>query len=133
MSNKEALCLLILSCLCYHFVWYLSVRHLANGMFRAGLPISRTSQAFQTSGRLARVIQHTLAPLVQTRHNSVDAYPEKAFKRRVQLIEEAVAESYPRLASNKNTVSCAEFRGRYSHLADNEIVEDDTVVINGRS
>ncbi|EHA26349.1 hypothetical protein ASPNIDRAFT_170573 [Aspergillus niger ATCC 1015] len=102
-------------------------------MFRAGLPISRTSQAFQTSGRLARVIQHTLAPLVQTRHNSVDAYPEKAFKRRVQLIEEAVAESYPRLASNKNTVSCAEFRGRYSHLADNEIVEDDTVVINGRS
>ncbi|XRM39937.1 mitochondrial lysine-tRNA synthetase [Aspergillus tubingensis] len=99
---------------------------------RTGLPISRTSQAFQTSGRLARVIQHTHAPLVQTRQNSVDAYPEKAFKRRVQLIEEAVAEPYPRLASNKNTVSCAEFRGRYSHLADNEIVEDDTVVINGR-
>ncbi|GAT27407.1 lysyl-tRNA synthetase [Aspergillus luchuensis] len=97
---------------------------------RTGLPISRTSQAFQTSGRLARVIQHTHAPLVQTRQNSVDAYPEKAFKRRVQLIEEAVAEPYPRLASNKNTVSCAEFRGRYSHLADNEIVEDDTVVIN---
>jgi hypothetical protein len=67
------------------------------------------------------------------RFASSNASPEKAFQERVQEIRNACAEPYPRLAVDSRTLSCAEFRSRYAHLKDNESVEEDSVVVSGRS
>lgn len=65
------------------------------------------------------------------RHGSSTASPEKAFQERVQEIRNACSDPYPRLAVDERTLSCAEFRSRYSELENNESVED-TVVVSGR-
>ncbi|PWY95598.1 lysyl-tRNA synthetase [Aspergillus sclerotioniger CBS 115572] len=101
-------------------------------MFSAGLPIPRTNHAH---GQFAQVIQHSHALLVQTRHSSntsVNGYPRRVFKRRVQRIEKAVTEPYPRLASNEKTLTTGEFRSRYHRLANNETLEKEKVILNGR-
>lgn len=67
------------------------------------------------------------------RNSSTTASPEGAFKSRLQEIQNACPDPYPRLESDQRSVSCAEFRSRYSHLADNETVEEDSVVVHGRS
>ena len=71
--------------------------------------------------------------LQSCRFASSNASPEKAFQERVQEIRDACAEPYPRLAVDSRTLSCAEFRARYAHLKDNESVEEDSVVVSGRS
>jgi lysyl-tRNA synthetase class 2 len=70
------------------------------------------------------------ARLTQARAAS-SASPDKAFQERVQEIKNACAEPYPRLPVDRRTLSCAEFRERYSGLSNNESVED-TVVVSGR-
>ncbi|KAJ5455354.1 hypothetical protein N7475_010475 [Penicillium sp. IBT 31633x] len=65
------------------------------------------------------------------RNSSSTASPKKAFQERVQQIQGAWADPYPRLAVDKRTVSCAEFRTRYAELANNDSVED-TVIVSGR-
>lgn len=60
------------------------------------------------------------------------ASPERAFKERLQEIQNACPDPYPRLAPDSRSVSCSEFRSRYSHLVDNQTVEEDSVVVHGR-
>ncbi|CAG8182487.1 unnamed protein product [Penicillium salamii] len=62
---------------------------------------------------------------------SSSASPVKALQERVQQIKDVCPDPYPRLAADQRTVSCAEFRSRYSELADNDAVED-SVVVSGR-
>lgn len=87
-------------------------------MFSAGLRVTRTQSPFR-------------ALLTQTTRAASSASPSKAFRDRVQEINNACAEPYPRLAVDQRTLSCAEFRERYNDLANNESVED-TVVVSGR-
>ncbi|RAL17570.1 putative lysyl-tRNA synthetase [Aspergillus homomorphus CBS 101889] len=98
---------------------------------RTGAPISSRTQTLQANGTFLRVNQY-LTTVKGSRHSSSAASPERAFKERQEAVQTTFPEAYPRLAPNKHTVSCAEFRDRYSHLADNETVEGDTVVVNGR-
>ncbi|PLN78333.1 putative lysyl-tRNA synthetase [Aspergillus taichungensis] len=74
--------------------------------------------------------RQTLAA-AQTRCSST-ASPERAFQDRLREVQNAYADSYPRLASDSRTVSCAEFRERYNQLANNETVEDQSVIVHGR-
>lgn len=64
--------------------------------------------------------------------STTTASPVRAFKERLQEIQNACPDPYPRLAPDSRSVSCSEFRSRYSHLADNQIVEEDSVVVHGR-
>ncbi|KAJ5586808.1 uncharacterized protein N7459_002573 [Penicillium hispanicum] len=63
--------------------------------------------------------------------SSSAASPEKTFQERVQEVNSTFANPYPRLAADTRSLTCHEFRTRYSELADNESVEE-TVVISGR-
>lgn len=99
-----------------------TLRGLENLRRRAGLHLTTRAQSSFRTPRL------TTQPL---RHGSSGASPEKTFQERVQKIQNATSESYPRLPSDPRTLSCAEFRTRYSGLANNESVKD-TVVVSGR-
>ena len=65
------------------------------------------------------------------RNSSTEASPENAFRERVEKIKESPHEPYPRLASDSRRMSSSEFRSRYSHVGNNETL-DDTVVLCGR-
>ncbi|KAJ5719131.1 hypothetical protein N7493_007586 [Penicillium malachiteum] len=65
------------------------------------------------------------------RNGSSTASPERAFQERVQQVKISQADPYPRLAVDKRTLSCADFRSKYEGLANNDSVED-TVVVSGR-
>ncbi|KAL4911977.1 hypothetical protein BDW62DRAFT_195728 [Aspergillus aurantiobrunneus] len=58
--------------------------------------------------------------------------PERGFQYRVQEVREACPDPYPRLKNTNTSVDCSEFRSRYNHLANNETVENDAVIVNGR-
>lgn len=68
----------------------------------------------------------------RARNSSSAASPERVYQVRLQEVQEACPEPYPRLAADQRSLSCSEFTTRYSHLANNETVEDDSVVVNGR-
>lgn len=96
---------------------------LADPILSAGL---RPFQSrFQSPLRTTRLTQQPL------RKSSSPASPEKTFQERVQEVKSAFADPYPRLAADTRSLSCHEFRTRYSELADNESVEE-TVIISGR-
>lgn len=94
---------------------------------RAGL----LATASINSSRQLRTSQGFLSN--RLRNSSTAASPEGAFKSRLQEIQNACPDPYPRLESDQRSMSCAEFRSQYSHLADNETVEDSVVVVHGRS
>ena len=58
--------------------------------------------------------------------------PEKSFRNRVQEINNACPEPYPRLDVDERTVSCGEFRQRYKHLELDETAGQESVAIHGR-
>lgn len=92
----------------------------------------RVGLAFYTRNKVARSI--TSAPLVATtRYISSAASPERVFQDRVQEVRNTFTDPYPRLPTDRRAVSCADFRARYAHLGNNETVEEDTVVVHGRS
>ncbi|OJJ39665.1 hypothetical protein ASPWEDRAFT_37482 [Aspergillus wentii DTO 134E9] len=91
----------------------------------AGPLISRTTGT-------PRLLKQPLFSSIKVRDSSTTASPANAFRDRLQEVKNACADPYPRLASDQRSVSCAEFRSRYSHLADNQTVEEDSVVVNGR-
>lgn len=127
--------LFLIFCHCFHFNCSFSIgeEHKLTWLCSAGL---RPSNSHLPSPlglpQLTLQLQYQLQPR-STRHASSSASPEKAFQERVQEIRNACAEPYPRLAVDSRTLSCAEFRSRYAHLKDNESVEDDRVVVSGRS
>ncbi|EAW08287.1 putative lysyl-tRNA synthetase [Aspergillus clavatus NRRL 1] len=107
----------------------------ASGSLRisAGLPSTpRIPRTSHIAGSLLRAIKPLPSIFTNTRHSSNAASPEKAFRERLQEVRNACPDPYPRLPKDQRSVSCSEFRDRYSHLADNEIVEDDSVVVHGR-
>ncbi|KAF9889933.1 hypothetical protein FE257_006807 [Aspergillus nanangensis] len=85
-----------------------------------------------TRNKLPRSIVPFSVVRSNTRSSSSAASPDRAFKDRLQEVQSACADPYPRLATDDRTVSCVDFRSRYSYLANNETVEDDTVVVHGR-
>ncbi|PYH96365.1 putative lysyl-tRNA synthetase [Aspergillus ellipticus CBS 707.79] len=98
-----------------------------------GLPISlRTKQTLLTNAKLTRVNQRSYTSQTEEIWDSTEASPPRVLKDRVQAIDRAFPDAYPRLVSNENSVSPAEFHERYSHLQDGETVEEDTVVVNGK-
>ncbi|OJJ47793.1 hypothetical protein ASPZODRAFT_24683 [Penicilliopsis zonata CBS 506.65] len=79
---------------------------------------------------LPRITPKCTSHVLSTRSSSTAPSPENAFKARLQEIKNSCPEPYPRLATDARTLSCAEFRARYSRLDNNETVDEDTVVIN---
>ncbi|KAI9043076.1 putative lysyl-tRNA synthetase [Aspergillus affinis] len=69
---------------------------------------------------------------INTKRSSTAASPERAYQVRLQEVREACPEPYPRLAADQRSMSCSDFTTRYGHLANNETVEDDSVIVNGR-
>ena len=109
-------------------------------MYSLGLPVLPN---FRYSSRLSsRTFQNTKHILSLNNESirnsssnttSSSSSPERAFRDRLQEINNACPDPYPRLASDNRSVSCSEFRSRYSHLANDQIVEEDSVVVRGRS
>lgn len=66
------------------------------------------------------------------RYHSTQAPVEPGFDSRVQEVQAAVSDPYPRLESNPNRVSIEEFRNHYDYLEPNQVVEEDKVVVQGR-
>ncbi|KAB8073657.1 hypothetical protein BDV29DRAFT_175155 [Aspergillus leporis] len=100
---------------------------------RTGLPISTSIKStYASKARLTRAINLPSAISTSTRSSSNAASPERAFKERLQEVQNACPNPYPRLAKDGRSVSCSEFRSRYSHLENNETVEGDSVVVCGR-
>lgn len=90
-----------------------------------------STTASTNGSRQLRTSQSLLSNRI--RNSSTTASPEGAFKSRLQEIQNACPDPYPRLEADQRSMSCAEFRSRYSRLADNETVEDSVVVVHGRS
>ncbi|KAE8400128.1 hypothetical protein BDV37DRAFT_211468 [Aspergillus pseudonomiae] len=102
-------------------------------MIRTGLPVSTNVKWSYSSGaQLAQAINHPSIVSISTRSSSSAASPERAFKERLQEVQNVCPDPYPRLAADGRSVSCSEFRDRYSHLENNETVEGDSVVVRGR-
>ncbi|KAF5856924.1 hypothetical protein ETB97_006505 [Aspergillus alliaceus] len=95
----------------------------------SGLPSGKwaSSRAYA-----ARASNHPSIISTSTRSSSSSASPERAFKERLQEVQNACPDPYPRLATDSRSVNCSEFRDRYSHLENNETVEGDSVVVRGR-
>lgn len=60
------------------------------------------------------------------------ASPEKSFQKRVQDINSAHPEPYPRLDVSGHTVTCEEFHKRYEYVTIDETAEQESVVVHGR-
>lgn len=69
---------------------------------------------------------------IPARYHSTQPPVEPGFESRVQEIQAAVSDAYPRLESNANRLSIEEFRTRYDYLELNQVVEEDKVVVQGR-
>lgn len=67
-----------------------------------------------------------------TRWRSTHSSSEPGFGDRVKEIQAAVTEAYPRLESHASRLSIEEFRTHYDYLEPNQVVEGDTVVVQGR-
>ncbi|PLB46675.1 lysyl-tRNA synthetase [Aspergillus steynii IBT 23096] len=79
-----------------------------------------------------RALKNSSVSLPRARNSSTAASPERAYQVRLQEVQEACPEPYPRLAADQRSLNCSDFTTRYSHLANNETVENDSVVVNGR-
>ncbi|KAE8131275.1 hypothetical protein BDV38DRAFT_288841 [Aspergillus pseudotamarii] len=102
-------------------------------MIRAGLPVSASVKwACSSRAQLAQTINRSSIVSTSTRSSSSAASPERAFKERLQEVQNVCPDPYPRLAADGRSVSCSEFRDRYNHLENNETVEGDSVVVRGR-
>ena len=79
-----------------------------------------------------KAFRNSSVSLPRARNSSTAASPERAYQVRLQEVQEACPEPYPRLAADQRSLSCSDFTTRYNHLANNETVENDSVVVNGR-
>ena len=110
-------------------------------MYSLGLPVlpnfrysSRLSlKTFQNTKNILFLNNESIRNSSSNTTSSSSSSPERAFRDRLQEINNACPDPYPRLASDNRSVSCSEFRSRYSHLANDQIVEEDSVVVRGRS
>ncbi|KAE8345359.1 hypothetical protein BDV24DRAFT_125870 [Aspergillus arachidicola] len=100
---------------------------------RTGLPVSTSVKwSYSSRAQLAQAINRSSIVSISTRSSSSAASPERAFKERLQEVQNVCPDPYPRLAADGRSVSCSEFRDRYNHLENNETVEADSVVVCGR-
>ncbi|KAJ1711738.1 lysyl-tRNA synthetase [Aspergillus flavus] len=103
------------------------------GDFGQGLSVSTNVKwSYSSRAQLAQAINHSSIVSTSTRSSSSAASPERAFKERLQEVQNVCPDPYPRLAADGRSVSCSEFRDRYNHLENNETVEGDSVVVCGR-
>ncbi|KAL2802623.1 hypothetical protein BJX63DRAFT_414550 [Aspergillus granulosus] len=98
---------------------------------RGGLSSRAGSSLTQTSARTKQyqVAKHLCTP---QRWNTSAASPEKALEHRLQEVKDSCPDPYPRLRISSISIECSEFHSRYSHVAVNETVEEDSVSVNGR-
>ncbi|KAE8149671.1 hypothetical protein BDV25DRAFT_124064 [Aspergillus avenaceus] len=94
---------------------------------RTGLPLTASRRT-----QLTPASKH-ISATASTRNSSSAASPERAFRERLQEVQSVCPDPYPRFAPTHHSVSCSEFRSRYSHLENNETVENDSVIVCGRS
>ncbi|KAL3463370.1 hypothetical protein BJX64DRAFT_257134 [Aspergillus heterothallicus] len=91
-------------------------------------------RAGPSSQILARTRQYRVAQRFGTpqRWSTSAASPEKALERRIQEVRDSCPNPYPRLRKSSISIDCSEFRSRYSYVAVNETVEEDSVSVTGR-
>lgn len=65
------------------------------------------------------------------RCSSTKSTPQTAFASRLQEVQAAVPNPYPRLENHPGRINIADFRSRYDYLESDQVVED-TVVVQGR-
>jgi lysyl-tRNA synthetase class II len=65
------------------------------------------------------------------RCSSTTSTPQTAFASRLQEVQAAVPDPYPRLENHPGRINIADFRSRYDYLESDQVVED-TVVVQGR-
>ncbi|KAL2841384.1 hypothetical protein BJY01DRAFT_217566 [Aspergillus pseudoustus] len=108
-----------------------SIRPWWASQLRGGLSSRAGSSLPQTS---VRTKQYRVAQRFCTsqRWNTSAALPEKALERRLQEVKGSCPDPYPRLRKSSTSIDCSEFHSRYSHVAINETVEEDSVSVNGR-
>lgn len=58
--------------------------------------------------------------------------PEKSFQKRVEDINNAYPEPYPRHEVSEHSLTCTEFHSQYKDLKSDETAEDETAVVYGR-
>ncbi|KAL2868826.1 putative lysyl-tRNA synthetase [Aspergillus lucknowensis] len=97
----------------------------------SNLPFSTGSSLALISTRTKhrRIAQRISIPI---RWNTGAASPGKALQHRLQELKDSCPDPYPRLRKSSTSIDCSEFRSRYTHLANNETVEDGLVSVNGR-
>lgn len=99
---------------------------------RLGLKISPRRPSIQSPlKQLNKPAAHSFSTNIPLYARPQAQSPEKAFQKRVEDINNAYPEPYPRHGISEHSLTCKEFHSQYGYL-EPEKHADDTIVVYGR-